>query len=281
MTSIFLWISLAGSWNISSGYTGYIDFGPVGYFGIGAYSTALCMILFHIPFGFSVIVGGVIASLISFFIGVPTLRLKGAYFAIATFAFSESMRQIVLSFDRTFNIEFFSGSHGLTLPMSNNFEMFYYIMLALATLVTAFNIFIEKTRLGLILKAIGESEKDAESIGINPSFFRLLVYSVTAFFISIAGGVYAYWVTYITPDDVFNLHKSVQMIIMTLIGGMGTLAGPIVGAIFLSTVSEFLGVEFIENYLIILGFVVIATILIEPSGFAGLKKWKKYFKSKI
>jgi len=277
-TYLFMWIALSGCWNISSGYTGYIDFGPVVYFGIGSYVTAVAMTMFNIPFFLSVVLAGIIALVISLIMGMPTLKLKGAYFAIATFAFAESMKQIILSFDRTFHIKFFMGSHGITLPISNNYPMFYYLMLFMAGIVVVTTFFVEKTRFGLALKAINESEQASEMIGIDTTMIKLSAYMISAFFISIIGGIYAYWVTYITPDDVFNVHKTVQMVIMSLLGGMGTLIGPVLGATFLSTVSEYLGAEFVENYLIIVGIIVVLVILIEPSGLYGLKKWKKFLK---
>jgi branched-chain amino acid transport system permease protein len=277
-TYLFMWIALSGCWNISSGYTGYIDFGPVVYFGIGSYVTAVSMTMLNIPFFLSVVLAGIIALVISLIMGMPTLKLKGAYFAIATFAFAESMKQIILSFDRTFHIKFFMGSHGITVPISNNYRMFYYLMLFMAGIVVVTTFFVEKTRFGLALKAINESEQASEMIGIDTTMIKLSAYMISAFFISIIGGIYAYWVTYITPDDVFNVHKTVQMVIMSLLGGMGTLIGPVLGATFLSTVSEYLGAEFVENYLIIVGIIVVLVILIEPSGLYGLKKWKKFLK---
>lgn len=273
-----MWIALSGCWNISSGYTGYIDFGPVVYFGIGAYVTAIAMMTFHISFFIAFFLGGIVGIITATLIGLPTLKLKGAYFAIATFAFAESMKQIILSFDRTFKVDFFMGSHGITLSICNNYNLFYFLMLIMAGLVVTATFFVEQTRFGLALKAINESEEASRMIGINTTLIKLSAYLISAFFISMIGGIYAYWVTYITPDDVFNVHKTVQMVIMSLLGGMGTLIGPFLGATFLTTVSEFLGAEFVENYLILVGFIVVFVILIEPSGLYGLKKWKKYLK---
>ncbi len=280
LTYLFMWIALSGCWNISSGYTGYIDFGPVVYFGIGAYTCAMTMTIVKFPFLLSIVTGGGIAVVISYIMGKPTLKLKGAYFAIATFAFAESMKQIVLSFDRTFNVKFFMGSHGITLPICTNYNLFYYLMMLMAVLVVLITFLIENTKFGLALKAINESEQAAQMIGIDTVKIKITAYGISAFFIGVTGGIYSYWVTYITPDDVFNVHKTVQMVIMTLLGGMGTFLGPILGATFLSSVSEFLGAEFVEDYLIIVGVIVVFVILVEPSGIYGLKRWKKFLKPK-
>jgi branched-chain amino acid transport system permease protein len=281
LTYLFMWAALAQCWNISSGYTGYIDFGPVAYFGLGAYLTSISMTLFHHTFLFSIISGAIVSVFVALIISMPTLKLKGAYFAIATFAFAESLKQVVLSFDRTFHVNFFNGSHGITLPISTNYKMFFYSMLFISFILFLLTFFIAKSKIGLALKAIGESENVSELIGINTTLNKIIVYLLSAFFISIIGGIYAYWVTYITPDDVFSVHKTVQMVIMTLLGGMGTIYGPLMGAVFLSGISEFLGAEFVENYLIIVGFIVIFIILLEPEGIYGFKKWKKYLKLKI
>ncbi len=278
LTLLFMWIALAGCWNISSGYTGYIDFGPVVYFGIGAYTNAIMMTYFKIPFLIAFLSGGIIAGLIALIIGTPTLRLKGAYFAIATFAFAESMKQIVLSFDRTFNVSFFQGSHGITLPICTNYKLFYFLMFFCSMIVFIITFIIENSKFGLALKAINESEEASEMIGVNTTGIKLTAYVLSGIIIGIIGGIYSYWVTYITPDDVFNVHKTVQMVIMTLLGGMGSIYGPLIGATFLSVISEVLGAEFVEDYLIIVGVIVILIILIAPSGIAGLKKWKSFLK---
>ncbi len=280
LTLLFMWIALSGCWNISSGFTGYIDFGPVVYFGIGSYTTAIMMTLYKMPFVISFISGGIIAGIIALIIGAPTLRLKGAYFAIATFAFAESMKQIVLSYDRTFYANFFNGSHGITLPICTNYFLFYFLMLLMAVLVVIITFFIENSKFGLALKAINESEVASEMVGIDTTKIKLTAYTISGILIGIIGGIYSYWVTYITPDDVFNVHKTVQMVIMTLLGGMGTLFGPVIGATILSIVSEVLGAEFVEDYMIIVGVIVVVIILIAPSGIAGIRKWKLFFKQK-
>ncbi len=280
LTYLFMWASLAQCWNISSGFSGYIDFGPVAYFGIGAYATTISMTMFHYPFFLALLISSFVSVLIAIFIAFPTLRIKGAYFAIATFAFAETVKQIVLSFDRTFHVSFFKGSYGITLPISTDSNIFYYYMLFVCFTIFIVTFFIENSRLGIALKAISESEEASELIGINTFFCKILVYSISAFFISLIGGIYAYWITYITPDDVFNIHKTVQMVIMTLLGGVGTLYGPLIGAVFLNVISELLGTTFIEDYLILVGIIVILVIMIQPEGIYGIKKWKKFLKLK-
>ncbi|HTY21564.1 MAG TPA: branched-chain amino acid ABC transporter permease [Desulfomonilaceae bacterium] len=273
---VIFWIGMSGCWNIMSGYTGYIDFGPVVYFGIGSYTTAICMTRFGALFLPSAILSGVVSALIALPIGIPTLRLRGAYFAIATFAFAETMKQVALEFDRTFGVKFFEGSHGITLPISGHDNMFFfYCVFAVTLAIVLVHYAIEHSKFGYGLKAIHEAEASAEIAGVNTTGVKLRAYVTSAFFLGILGGIEAYWITYITPADAFSVQKTVQMVIMTLLGGMGTFLGPIVGASFFTLLSEVLGTKFVEYYLIMVGAVIIGIILVLPSGIIGTLKARK------
>lgn len=275
-TMVIFWTGLAGCWNISCGYTGYIDFGPVVYFGIGSYGTAIAMAKFGASFFLAVGISGLAALLVALPIGLTTLRLRGAYFAIATFAFAEAMKQVALEFDRTFGVSFFEGSHGITLPMGDHDnEFFFFCILAVTLAVILMHYVIEHSKFGLGLKAIHESEDGAEISGVNTTGIKLRAYVSSALFLGMFGGIEAYWITYITPADVFCVHKTVQMVIMTLLGGMGTLLGPIVGASFLTILSEILGTTFVEYYLIMVGVIIIGIILMMPKGIIGTIKDRK------
>jgi branched-chain amino acid transport system permease protein len=267
---VVFWIGMAGCWNIMSGYTGYIDFGPVVYFGIGCYATAIAMTRYGAPFFPSLVLSGAVSALIAFPIGIPTLRLRGAYFAIATFAFAEMMKQVALEFDRTFGVKFFEGSHGITLPIGGHDNTFFFFCVFVATLaVVLVQYYIENSKFGYGLRAIHEAEASAELAGVDTTGVKLRAYILSAFFLGIFGGIEAYWVTYITPPDAFSVHKTVQMVIMTLLGGMGTFLGPILGASFLTLLSEVLGAKFVEYYLILVGVIIVGIILVMPSGIAG------------
>ncbi|MBP1714329.1 MAG: inner-rane translocator [Deltaproteobacteria bacterium] len=275
LSLVFLWISLAGCWNFMSGYTGYIDFGPVAYFGAGAYATAILMIRLDLPFPHSLALSGVICALLSAMIGWATLRIRGAYFAIATFAAAEALKQVSLEGDRVAGFEFFGGSHGLTLPPPPASEFFYYTLLGFLVLVVGISFFIEKTKFGYGLKAIRESELSAELSGVPTLALKVKAYILSSSLIGCLGGVEAYWLTYIIPDDVFNVMRTIQMVIMTLLGGMGTVWGPVIGAGFLTLVAEFLGAKFVYDYLTILGVVIIIVILVLPRGIMSLVKGKR------
>jgi len=276
VTVVLFWVGMAGCWNMMSGYTGYIDFGPVVYFGLGSYATAIAMTKYGVPFFPAVVSAGVAAAAIAVPMGLTTLRLKGAYFAIATFAFAETMKQVALEFDRTFRVSFFEGSHGITLPISGlDNTFFFYCFFAATFAVMLIHYGIEHSKFGYGLKAIHEAETAAEIAGVNTTGIKLRAYVTSAFFLGIFGGMEAYWITYITPADVFNVHKTVQMVIMTLLGGMGTFFGPLVGASFLTVLSEILGTAFVEYYLIMVGGIIIVIVLIMPKGIVGsIKDWK-------
>jgi branched-chain amino acid transport system permease protein len=270
LTLVFLWISLAGCWNFMSGYTGYIDFGPVAYFGAGAYATAILMIRHDLPFVLSVALAGLVCAVLSAMIGWATLRIRGAYFAIATFAAAEALKQVSLEGDRVAGFEFFGGSHGLTLPPPPGSEFFYYVLLAFMVSVVGIAIFLERTKFGYGLKAIRESESSAELSGVPALALKIRAYVLSSSLIGCLGGIEAYWLTYIIPDDVFNIMRTIQMVIMTLLGGMGTVWGPVIGAGFLTLVAEFLGAKFVYDYLTILGVVIVIVILVLPRGIMSL-----------
>jgi len=266
---VFMWVALSGCWNLMSGYTGYIDFGPVAYFGVGSYSTAILMLKGGVPFLPSIFLSGLICAVLSLAIGLPTLRLQGAYFAIATFAVAEALKQGILEGDRLIGLEFFGGAHGLTLPPPPSEAYFYYLMLFFMGLVVGLTALLEKSKFGYGLRAIREAEQAAELSGVPTLKIKIKAYVLSSSLIGCLGGVEAYWLTYIIPDDVFNVLRTIQMVIMTLLGGMGTVLGPVIGASFLTLVSEYLGAKFVYDYLIFVGAVIIVVILLLPRGIMG------------
>ncbi len=274
LTFVFMWITLTQSLNIVTGYTGYLDFGHVVFFGIGAYTTGILMVQFGQPFVVGLLAGAGLAMATALVIGAPTMRLRGAYFAIAMLAFAEAVKQIVLEMK-----EITRGGIGLSLPVYANYTFFYYLMYSVMLLSVITVYFFEKSRFGYALKAIRGSEITAEVSGINTLKYKLVAFTLSALFASLAGGIYAYWMTFIYPYHTFNVLMTVQMVIMLFLGGAGTVLGPIIGATILSVISEILWAKFIYIYLIILGFVVVIIVLALPSGIMGLLE-EKVFKVK-
>ena len=269
LAMIFLWIGKTGCWNIISGYTGYIDFGAVGYYGIGSYVTALLMSKGHFPFLVSILISGLISATVAFPIGLPTLRLRGAYFGIATLAFAEAMKQIVLEFDKTAGVNFFEGPHGITLPIGPQNEFFYYVGFIVMMVVIGVTYWIRRSKFGYALRAIHEAEHAAELSGVDTLRAKIKAYMISAFFLGIIGGIETYWLTYITPHMVFDVLITIQMVVMSLLGGIGTVLGPVVGASFLTIIYEVLHRDFPYTYAIIVGFIVVVVVLLMPKGIVG------------
>jgi branched-chain amino acid transport system permease protein len=269
LAMIFLWIGKTGCWNIISGYTGYIDFGAVGYYGIGSYVTALLMSKGHIPFLVSILMSGLASAVIALPIGLPTLRLRGAYFGIATLAFAEAMKQIILEFDKTVGVNFFEGPHGITLPIGPKNEFFYYVGFVVMMVVIGITYWIRRSKFGYALRAIHEAEHAAELSGVDTLRAKIKAYMISAFFLGIIGGIETYWLTYITPHMVFDVLITIQMVVMALLGGIGTLLGPVVGASFLTIIYELLHRDFPYTYTIIVGFIVVVVVLLMPKGIVG------------
>jgi branched-chain amino acid transport system permease protein len=272
LAMIFLWIGKAGCWNILSGYTGYIDFGAVGYYGIGSYVTALLMSRAHAPFLFSILISGLISALIALPIGLPTLRLRGAYFGIATLAFAEAMKQIILEFDKTAGVHFFEGPHGITLPIGPRNEFFYYFGFGVMVVVIGMTYWIKRSKFGYALRAIREAEQAAELAGVDTLRAKVKAYMISAFFLGLIGGIDTYWLTYITPHMAFDILITIQMIVMSLLGGIGTVFGPVVGASFLTIIYELLHRDFPYTYTIIVGFIIVGVVLLMPKGIIGTLK---------
>jgi branched-chain amino acid transport system permease protein len=272
LAMIFLWIGKAGCWNILSGYTGYIDFGAVGYYGIGSYVTALLMSRAHTPFLFSILISGLVSALIALPIGLPTLRLRGAYFGIATLAFAEAMKQIILEFDKTAGVHFFEGPHGITLPIGPRNEFFYYFGFGVMVVVIGMTYWIKRSKFGYALRAIREAEQAAELAGVDTLRAKVKAYMISAFFLGLIGGIDTYWLTYITPHMAFDILITIQMIVMSLLGGIGTVFGPVVGASFLTIIYELLHRDFPYTYTIIVGFIIVGVVLLMPKGIIGTLK---------
>lgn len=268
-TLTIMWVGLATCWNLLSGYARYIDFGSVVYFGIGSYIAFLVMARLEQSFWVALILAAVASGLIALAIGIPTLRLKGAYFAIATFAFAEALKQVALEWDNLTGMSLLGGSHGATFPINTSSAFFYYVFLALTAGILTITILTERSAFGYALKAIAQDEDAAEGVGVNTARAKAQAYAISASFLGMYGATESYWLTYITPSSVFDVHVTIQMVIMTLLGGMGTVLGPAVGAAFLYLVSEMLWARFLYVYMAMVGLIIIGVILFMPQGIVG------------
>ena len=269
-TVIFMWAALAGAWNLLAGYAGSVDLGPVVHYGVGGFATAALMLKLGLPFLVSAVLAGVVAMGIAYAVGTPTLRLRGAYFAIGTLALAESAKQLALAWDRLIPFPLTGGSAGVSLPLASGYVLFYYVMLALMTGVTTAALWLQRSKFGYGLRAVGENDRLAEASGVNIHRLRRRLYVGSAFVIAVTGGTAGYWLSYINAMESFSAAVTFQMVVMTLLGGLGTPFGPVLGAAFLTLVSEYLGTRLVYYYLIVIGVIIVAISLFAPSGLSGL-----------
>ncbi|MGB3391522.1 MAG: branched-chain amino acid ABC transporter permease [Pseudaminobacter sp.] len=267
-TGALMWAGLACSWNMLGGYAGYINFGHSAFFGLGAYVTALLMVdPFGLPFTATVLAGIIVTAACAVVIGAPTLRLRGAYFAIATWAFAEVLIQFATVMDFT------GGIGGLSLPPFLNERFFYFAMLVAAALtyLATWALF-EHSRFGLKVKALRDHEPAAEAMGINTALVKLQTFVLSAITASVFGAIFAYWVTFINPKSVFGGDITDQMVVMVLLGGLGTLWGPAIGGVALFVVNRLIWMYWGDTafYIAILGAAIVLVVLFLPNGIAGL-----------
>ncbi len=264
LINLFMMAVLAESWNIIGGYSGYASFGNVAFFGIGAYTTGVLLTRVEAPFALALPAGGILAMVFAALVGLPILRLKGHYFAIATLGIAETMREVV------YNIELTGAGTGLVMPIARNPLVFFYLMLGILVAVTLVNWWLSKSRFGYGLIAIREDEDAAAVMGINTPLYKTIAFALSAAFTGLAGGVYAYWITFIDPDAVFKVIITVQLIIMAVFGGTGTVFGPLLGALVLSVVSEVLATQLVTLAELFNGLVIILVVLFMPKGLIDL-----------
>lgn len=262
--STLLLAVLAQSWNIIGGYCGYASFGHSTFYGLGSYGVAIAMAQWNLPFAVGMCLGAVLAVIFAILLGLPILRLKGHYFAIATLALALAMTAIVS------NIAIAGQNIGLVLPPLNNDSLFYELSLALLVAATLTIFWLTKSRFGFGLIAIRENEEAAAVMGVNTTLYKVLAFAVSGLFAALAGGIHAYWITFLDPDSAFDIGLNVKMIIMAVFGGPGSILGPVLGAFVLSAISEVLASEITTVAGLFFGLVVVAAVVLMPRGLADL-----------
>jgi branched-chain amino acid transport system permease protein len=255
---------LAQGWNIIGGYAGYASFGNSVFYGLGSYGVAIAMVQWNLPFGVGLLFGVALAVVFAVLLGLPVLRLKGHYFAIATLALSQVMTAIVS------NVALAGRNIGLVLPPLNNDRLFYELALGLLVTATLTIFWLTRSRFGFGLIAIRENEEGAAVMGVNTTLYKVLAFALSGVFSALAGGIHAYWITFLDPESAFDISLNVKMIIMAVFGGPGTVLGPIVGALSLSAISEFLSSEVTSIAGLFFGVVIVAAVVIMPRGLADM-----------
>ena len=259
---VLLYALLRMSWNLLGGYTGQISFGHAAFFGTGAYTSTILLLRYGISPWIGMLVGAVLAVLLSLPLGWLTFRLRGPYFALATLAFAEVVRVIVYNWD-----SLTGGGDGLNILANlGGTVQFYYIMLALT--IAGFVVMrgCVHSRWGYFLNAIREDEDAAEALGVPATRMKVIVLAISAFFVALGGSFFASYQLYINPDLVYESQISVQMIVVSVVGGIGTLEGPTVGALVIVPLSEyFRGLSPVANPLIY-GLFIVIFMLFLPEG---------------
>ncbi len=270
VTYILMFSVLASALNIISGFTGYAAFGNMVFFGLGAYTTAVFMTKLGMPFPVALMGAAAVAIITAMLLGILLLRLKGHYFALGTLGAAEAVKLIIDNMT-----ELTGGGQGITLPqMQGSPAMvnttFYFMMFFLLIVILVVSWRLSKNRLGYAFKAIRADEEAAGVMGIDTTKYKIASWSISAIFTGITGSVYAYWFSYIDPPTVFDVMWVIKMFVMILIGGAGTVFGPVIGAFILETISELVWSRFLNLHLGILGTIIILVVLFMPNGILSL-----------
>jgi len=273
---VFMWTVLGEAWNALGGYAGQVSFGHAAFFGFGAYVTIILFLRGGIAPWWGIPLGGVAAAAFAVPFGLLTFRLRGPYFSLATLAVAELTKLVALNWEWATN-----GPTGFlitTLPplrlfgLTVNWESkvpFYFAALALMAVSMAAVALLARSRLGAWLVAIRENDEAAEAVGIDTVRAKVLTLALSAFLAGMGGGFYAFYFRYVDPDAVLNLGLSMEMVFIPMVGGLGTVAGPLIGAIFLTTVGEAVREKFQVGHLIFYGLFMMLVIRYLPEGIWG------------
>lgn len=263
-TSICMFTAVTQSINIMAGFIGYPAFGNVVFFGLGAYGTAVAIVKFQLPHIAALAAGLAVCAALVLIVGPPILRLRGHYFAIATLGLSETMKAIVVNLTGLTG-----GGMGLSLPVpSESVELsarnFYWMFLALAFAGVLIAAFLRMSRFGYACRAILANEEGAESMGINTTLYKTAAWLISALTAGLAGGIYVLWVGYIDTPSVFDITISVKGFVMFLIGGAGTVLGPVIGAVLVELAANLTWSHLLKYHLAVLGIIIMTAAVLIP-----------------
>ena len=267
--NLALAVILASAWNLLGGFAGQVSLGYSAFLGIGAYTTLLLSLKGVDPF-VTLPLGAVLAAAFSVLIGLPAFRLRGPFFTIATIGVAEAVRVVASS------VSFTGGSSGLRMPAASfNFNLNYFSMVILAIVVVAIAAYIKNSAFGHGLAAIKQDIDAAEGVGVNSNRSKLVAHALSAAMVAVAGGLYAINFQYIAPTSVFDFRLSLSIVLMPILGGLGTVIGPILGALIFSTLQiKLLSIPLLrDSFLFIYGGLLIVVMLFEPDGIVGV--WRR------
>jgi len=269
VTTIFMFVALAQAWNLIGGFAGYASFGQVVFFGLGGYTTAVLMTHAHVSFWVALGVSALVGAAFGALIGVPLLRLKGHYFAIATLGVAEGMREVVNNVP-----SLTGGGAGITLPIVGSEattaylgnDGFYLLFLGLAAGTVLVGGLVSRSKFGFALRAIHQDEDAAGAMGVNTTRTKVMTFALSGFLTGLVGATYAFQQVTIFPERLFDSQITVLMVIMVVLGGSGTVLGPILGAVSLQFLSEYLRQNYTNYHTFILGAIIILAVVLLPQG---------------
>jgi len=265
-TTILMYGAMAWGWNFIGGYVGYPSFATAAFFGLGAYTGAILLTQKLIPFWLSPISGAAACIILSIIVGAPILRLRGHYFAVASLSIGEVLRQMATSW-----VGLTGGGMGINLPpmtgsLTSETRVFYYAMLILALVSFAVSVLVSRSRLGVALRCIRQNEEAATMIGIDATRCKVIAFALSAALPGAAGAIYASWIGYIEPSDVFDILIAIKAPIIVLLGGVGTVFGPVLGAVVYLVFEEIVWSNLLQFHNAMLGVIVVVLVLFMPNG---------------
>lgn len=265
LTRVLLFAVLASGWNLIAGFCGYPSFGQVAFFGLGAYGTAVAMVRFHVPFVLSLALAVALSVVFAILVGLPVLRLRGHYFAVATLGIAEATKQVVA------NLAITGGGEGVSFPLPPwtpevTSRIFYYSMGLVLVVMLAGIALALRSRPGYAWRGIRANEEAAQVLGINATYYKVVAWATSALFTSLVGGIYGYWIAFIEPNSMFSANVTVEMVVVALLGGSGTLLGPLLGSLVFEGLSEIVWAHFLNVHDIVLAVLFMLIILFLPRG---------------
>jgi branched-chain amino acid transport system permease protein len=279
-SSIFMYASLSIAFNIMLGYCGYAAFGNVAFFGTSAYVTAIILNRTGVYLVVAILASGIFSAVFAILLGLPILRLKGHYFAIGTIGIAEGTREIITNLPRLTG-----GGKGLSipigeLPVTTVYIFIYFLFFSLTAFSMLACYFLLRKPMGYAWRTIRGDEDAAKGMGINTTYYKIAAWCISAFITGIAGGIYAFWMGYIDPPSVFDNTIAVKYTVIALVGGLGTIIGPVIGAFLIELLSVFIWSTFLKIHLAILGITVMVIVVFMPKGLMSFSiKLRTRFKS--
>jgi len=270
--TVLQFVVLATAWNILGGYTGYVNFGSAAFFALGAYATVFMHKLYPLPIPLLIAIGGIVSGIVGLGTGYLTLRLRGAFFAIATLALAVVLQTLVVNWD------YVGGSRGAYIIRPNEIALIgpyiqylFLLMLALAVIALTTARGIERSRLGYGFATIRDDELAAEACGVPTLRLKLIATTLSGALMGMAGAPFPYYIGYLQPSSAFGLEYAVNSIAMPMIGGTTSWVGPLIGAILLGSLQQIATVTISSAVnLLIVGLLLVAFVIIAPNGIVGL-----------